>query len=67
VQELYLAGDKAGAMAALPDSLIDQVSLIGPRGRVRDRLEALRESGVTQVLVGTTDVATLRTLAELAL
>lgn len=39
----------------------------GPRERIRDRLDAWRESGVTTLLVGTPDVNALRTLAELVL
>jgi F420-dependent oxidoreductase-like protein len=46
VQELYLAGKKEEAGAALPDELIDLVSLVGPRDRVRERLRAYAEAGV---------------------
>ncbi len=53
-------------MLAVPDELIDEVSLVGPAERIRDRLDAYAESGATQLLVATTDLATLRTMAELA-
>ena len=46
VQNLYLAGDKEAAMAALPDDLIDTVSICGPKEHVRERLAAYREAGV---------------------
>jgi F420-dependent oxidoreductase-like protein len=46
VQEHYLAGDRAEAMAALPDELIDLVTLCGPAGRVGERLAAHRQAGV---------------------
>jgi len=46
VQELYLEGRRDEAAAALPDELIDLVSLCGPADRVRDRLEVFREAGV---------------------
>jgi F420-dependent oxidoreductase-like protein len=46
VQELYLDGRRDEAMAALPDELIDLVSLCGPADRVRERLEVFREAGV---------------------
>jgi F420-dependent oxidoreductase-like protein len=46
VQDLYLDGRKDEAAAALPDGLIDMVSLCGPRDVVRDRLAAFRDSGV---------------------
>ena len=65
IQDAYLNGHKGEAMAAVPDGLVDEVSLVGPAERVRDRLDVYAESGVTELLVGTTDLATLRTLAEL--
>ena len=40
---------------------------MGPRERIRERLDAWRESGVTTLLVGTHDVKALQTLAELVL
>jgi F420-dependent oxidoreductase-like protein len=51
VQDLYLAGKKDDAAAAVPDELLAHTSLIGPAGFVCDRLEALRESGVTTLNV----------------
>lgn len=51
IQELYLAGDKAAAQAAIPDSYLEKNSLIGPEGFVRERLQALRESGVNALNV----------------
>ena len=46
VQDLYLAGKKDEAAAALPAELIDQTSLCGPKERVAERLEVYREAGV---------------------
>ncbi len=46
VQDLYLEGHRADACAAVPDRLIDLVSLAGPREHVRERIEAFREAGV---------------------
>jgi alkanesulfonate monooxygenase SsuD/methylene tetrahydromethanopterin reductase-like flavin-dependent oxidoreductase (luciferase family) len=66
IQNAYLEGHKGEAMAAVPDQLIEEVALVGPAHRIRDRLDAYAESGATQLLVGTTDLATVRTLAELA-
>lgn len=51
VQELYLAGRKREAAAALPGGLIDLVTLCGPAAAVRDRLDAFAEAGVTTVLL----------------
>jgi alkanesulfonate monooxygenase SsuD/methylene tetrahydromethanopterin reductase-like flavin-dependent oxidoreductase (luciferase family) len=67
IQELYLGGKQREAIAAVPDALIDEVALVGPRDRIRERLDAWRQSGVTTLLVGARDAETLRTLAELVL
>jgi F420-dependent oxidoreductase-like protein len=72
IQDLYLDGKKAEAGAAIPDELIDQVSLCGPRDVVRDRLSAFREAGVGTLMITpmafTVEdrIAQLRALAELA-
>ena len=66
VQELYLEGRKEEAAAAVPTSLVEDVALIGPKEKIRDDLEAWRESIATTLLVSG-DVATLRTMAELVL
>jgi F420-dependent oxidoreductase-like protein len=66
IQELYLNGKKDEAAAAVPTRLVEQLTLIGPKEKIRHDLEAWRESIVTTVLVGG-DPATLRTAAELVL
>jgi F420-dependent oxidoreductase-like protein len=66
IQELYLAGHKDEAAAAIPTALVEQLALIGPREKVRDELAAWRESVVTTLLVAG-DVPMLRTAAELVL
>jgi F420-dependent oxidoreductase-like protein len=67
IQDLFFAGKRDEAVAAVPDQLADEISLCGPKERIRDRLQAWQESAVTTLLVGATDAATLRTLAELIL
>ncbi len=67
IQQLYLEGNKAEAVAAVPDELVDETSLIGSEAEVEDRLAAWREAGVTTFVAMTSDVSTLRTLAELVL
>jgi F420-dependent oxidoreductase-like protein len=72
IQDLYLEGKREEAMAAIPDGLIDTVSLCGPKDIVRERLAVYRDSGVGTL--GITPVAfnrddrleQLRLLAELA-
>jgi len=51
VQELYLAGEKAAAAAALPEELLTSTALIGTESHVRARLTALASSGVTTILL----------------
>jgi F420-dependent oxidoreductase-like protein len=51
IQDLYLEGKKAEAGEAIPDELIDEVSLCGPRDVVRDRLAAFRDAGVGTLMV----------------
>ena len=66
VQELYLAGDKAAAIAAVPTAVVEEVALVGPVEKLRDDLEAWRESCVTTLLIdGPPPV--LRQMAELVL
>lgn len=67
VQDAYLEGRREEAMAALPDELVDEVALLGDRGRLADRLAAWEESGVTTLAVAARDADTLRVLAELVL
>lgn len=66
IQDLYLGGKKDEAAAAVPDQLADEVSLVGPPERIRDRLQAWRDSGVTTVVCGTRQIEALRVLAEAA-
>jgi F420-dependent oxidoreductase-like protein len=66
IAELYLAGKKDEAAAKVPRKLIEQMSLIGPREKIRDDLARWRESIVTTLLVSG-DAATLRAAAELVL
>jgi F420-dependent oxidoreductase-like protein len=72
VQDLYLEGRREEAAAALPNALIDMVSLCGPSGAVRERLTAFREAGVTTLAVipmaieRDARIAQLRAVAELA-
>jgi len=67
VQALYLSGLKAEAEAAVPDRLVDEVSLCGPRERIADRLGLWRDAPVTLMNVASPDAETLRTMAELVL
>ena len=67
IQELYLGGRQREAIAAVPDELVDAVSLVGPKERIRERLEAWRETPVTTLVVGSPQPEALEVLAELVL
>jgi F420-dependent oxidoreductase-like protein len=66
IQQLYLSGHKEEAAAAVPTKLVEQLTLIGPKDKIRHDLEAWRDSSVTTLLVGG-DAEMLRTAAELVL
>lgn len=51
IQDLYLGGRRAEAMAAVPDELIRATSLVGPPGWIKERLAAYAAAGVTTLLV----------------
>ena len=59
IQDLYLEGKREEAMAAIPDQLIDTVSLCGPPDVVRERLAVYRDAGV-----GTLGITPLAFTAE---
>lgn len=65
IQELFLAGRKEEAVMAVPDAFADEISLVGPRQRIAERLELWRKGPVTDLLVTAPDLTTLRVLAEL--
>jgi F420-dependent oxidoreductase-like protein len=54
VQDLYLAKDYSGAMAAVPYRFLDETALLGPVGRIADRLQAYAEAGVTTMTIAPT-------------
>ena len=67
IQELFLAGKREEAVMAGPSKFADEISLVGPPERIKERLAAWRESPVTTLLVTAREEETLRTLAELVL
>ncbi len=66
IQDLYLAGDKGAAMMKVPGELIDEVALVGPRARVKERLQHWLDSPITTLNMTVFDVETLRAMTELA-
>ena len=71
VQELYLAGNKAEAEAAVPDELVDACHLVGPADRIRDRLQRWVAAGkrghVGSMLIRSSQPKALELLAEAVL
>jgi F420-dependent oxidoreductase-like protein len=66
IQDLYLDGKQRDAAAAVPDALVDEIALVGPRERIAERLEVWRECGVTTLLCQTRQPEALELMAELA-
>ncbi len=67
IQDHYLRGERAEAVLAVPDELVDAVALCGPRERIAERLELWRQAPVTTLNVMTDDLETVRLMAELVL
>ncbi len=65
IQDLYLGGKKRDAIAAVPNELVDQVSLCGPKARIADRIEVWKAAGVSTLVCGLTDASALPVLAEI--
>jgi alkanesulfonate monooxygenase SsuD/methylene tetrahydromethanopterin reductase-like flavin-dependent oxidoreductase (luciferase family) len=65
IQELYLAGRKQEATEAVPDELVDEMSLVGPVERIQTRLRDWEDAGVTTLMVQTRQREALELMAEL--
>ena len=68
IQDLYLAGKKDEAMAAVPEELIDACHLVGPAERIRERLQSWKQAGnrghVAAMLLGGASKEALQVIAE---
>jgi len=67
IQTLFFEDKREEAAAAVPDRFADEISLVGPVERIRDRLAAWRETPVTSLLLTNQDPSVLRKMAELVL
>jgi F420-dependent oxidoreductase-like protein len=65
IQDLFFEGKRDEAIMAVPDAFADEISLVGPKERIAERLEAWRATPVTTLLVGGADPDTMRYLADL--
>jgi len=66
IQDLFLAGKKREAVAAVTDELVDTLYLVGDKARIRDRLQVWKASPVGTLLVGAQQPEAIRLVAELA-
>ena len=66
IQELFLAGRKEEATAAVPDEFIDDGAMIGPEARIKERIQRWRDAGFTLLRVGNPDEQTMEAIARIA-
>jgi hypothetical protein len=66
IQELFLAGRKDEAVAAVPDEFIDEGALVGPVARIRERFRPWADCGITGLTVATQQDEALELMADLA-
>lgn len=66
IQDLFMKGERDRAIAAVPDTFADEISLCGPKERIREKLKDWENSPVTSLLVNG-DVNLIRDMAELVL
>lgn len=66
IQDLYLSGKKMEATMAVPDELVDEVSLVGPRDVLKDRIDAWKDAGIGTLIVQTSDPNTLEVIADIS-
>lgn len=65
IQQLFLAGRREEAVQAVPDELIDDVALCGPKERIAELLSKWRDSPVTTIILDTDDTEAMAVMAEL--
>jgi F420-dependent oxidoreductase-like protein len=65
IQDLFFAGKRDEAIAAVPEEFADEISLVGPASRIRQRLEAWEASPVTTLMVSASRPDQIRQIAEL--
>ena len=67
IQNLFLSGKRNEAILAVPTAFADEISLVGPKERIAEKLALWEDSPVTTLILGANDLSTLRTMAELVL
>jgi len=67
IQQLFFENKRDEAMHVVPDQFADEISLVGPAERIRDRLQAWNDTPVTTILVMSHDLSFIRSAADLVL
>ncbi|MBP2478063.1 F420-dependent oxidoreductase-like protein [Crossiella equi] len=67
IQELYLAGDKQGAIAAVPTAMVEDFAIVGPLSKVKEEIEVWKQTVVTTFSINTLQTQYLPQLAEFVL
>ena len=67
IQELFFAGKRDEAIAAVPQDFADEISLVGPPSRIRERLDAWEKTPITTLIVSAQDNEQMRQIADLVL
>lgn len=67
IQDLFLAGRRDQAIAAVPTAMVADTALVGPKEKIRDGLSMWEEAGVTMLVVGASSLAEMRSTAEAVL
>jgi len=65
IQDLFMEGKRDEAIAAVPSEFADEISLVGPVERIRDRLQAWEESPVTMINVAARSEEEMQQLAAI--
>ena len=66
IQDLYLAGQKLEAVAAVPTELVEAMAMIGPVAKIREEKDRWTRSLATTLIISG-DTGTMRTAAEIFL
>lgn len=65
IQDHFFAGERAEAIAAVPNAFIDEIALIGSKERIRDRLQAWKQSRVSTLLLHAQDPESLKAISDI--
>lgn len=64
IRDCFLQGDQTGIMSAMSDELIDELAIVGPAARCKERIEAIRSTGVSVPILGADPVHAGETYRE---